>query len=444
MVERDFQQPVRMAPGFAEYPIPSQLGRKRMSGNRPVQTAPEEYGRGTVLTSPEDEARKSTKGRTMVRDRVRALGKDSIYNLTGLVRAFPLDTEDLPSLENQFTFYTHFLGRAEELAIHYTGASPQEFSAVMCNRVTSAMLAIMTGTLEHGDRVISLVPRGRSHPSVQQAVELAGGHFHEVQGTDALEQAIGQSAWKMLVITPLTPSKYHLPDAEVRRAIKIAKETDALVFIDDAHMMSRSIFFEEPVVFELGDVDIAVWSLDKHVPGPRGAAIVGRKELMGKISAQAFQMGLEAQTGHYVAMVRGMEAFDPEPIRRAGELARELYRRVQPRYGDLAYQAGPGVALSAEDFSTVVFQRAGSEDTPLVPSEISTAGCFLLLKHHGGITIPITGYPGAAPTFRLMMHPDGGRFGIDRLEEAVEDTIERTAGLLQKPEEVRELLLGES
>ena len=58
-----------------------------------------------------------TQGRRMVRERVLALGRDSIYNLTGLVRAFPLDSEDLPSLDNQFTFYTHFLGRAEEPAL---------------------------------------------------------------------------------------------------------------------------------------------------------------------------------------------------------------------------------------------------------------------------------------------------------------------------------------
>ena len=46
-----------------------------------------------------------------------ALGKDSIYNMTGLVRTFPLDPEELHSLENWVTFYTHFLERAEELVI---------------------------------------------------------------------------------------------------------------------------------------------------------------------------------------------------------------------------------------------------------------------------------------------------------------------------------------
>ncbi|MEE9532931.1 MAG: aminotransferase class I/II-fold pyridoxal phosphate-dependent enzyme [Acidimicrobiia bacterium] len=408
-----------------------------------MTVGPETYGQGSILARTEDEARRSMQGRRMIRERVMAQGKDSIYNLTGLVRGFPLTLDDLDNLENQFTFYTHYLGRAEAMAVEYTGADPQEFDAAICNRVTSAMLAIMLGTLERGDRVLSLVPRSRSHPSVQQAVELAGAAFHEVQGLEALEQALRQGPWKMLVITPLTPSKNHLPAAEIRRAISLAKASDQIVFVDDAHMMSRSIFYDEPVAFGLGEVDVAVWSLDKHVPGPRGAAIIGRKALMQSISAQVFQFGLEAQSGHYVAMVRGMEAFDPEPIRQAGELARTLFQRLQPRFGPQLYQAGPGVAMAAEDFARAVCEQAGTQETPLAPAEISITGCFLLFEHYGIITIPIVGAPGAAPTFRLMMHPDGARFGLERLEEAVVASIDQTAGLLQKPEAVRQLLLGE-
>jgi L-seryl-tRNA(Ser) seleniumtransferase len=101
------------------------------------------------------------------------------------------------------------------------------------------------------------------------------------------------------------------------------------------------------------------------------------------------------------------------------------------------------VSFSAEDFSEVVYERAGTRQTALVPAEIAITGCFLLLQHHGVITIPITGYPGAAPTFRLMMHPDGGRLGLDRLERAIDDTFDRTAALLQHPAAVKALLLGE-
>ena len=417
-------------------------GNSNDSDGVAVET-PDAYLHSTILSSSVEEAKKSSRGRQMVRDRILALGKDSVYNLTGLVRTFPLDPEDLPGLENQFTYYAYFMGEAEKLAIEEMGGREGQHGAVICNRVTSAMLAIMLPLIERGDRVISVVQKGRSHPSVQQAVELVGGSFYEVTGVDALEEALSQGTWKMLVITPLTPSKYHIPAEDVRRASEMAKQKDMLVFSDDAHMISRCVFYDEPRAFELGDIDVAVWSIDKHVPGPRGAAIVARQDLMESIQAQAFQYGLEAQSGHYVAMLRGMQALDTDRVEEASDLAREAFDRFSGRYGDRVYQAGPGVAFSAEDFSQMVLDRAEDKDTPLVPGEISTTGCFLLLREYGGITIPITGYPGAAPTFRLMMHPDGGRFGLDNLEEAVEATIDSTVGLLQQPDEVSRLLLGD-
>jgi hypothetical protein len=42
-----------------------------------------------------------------------------------------------------------------------------------------------------------------------------------------------------------------------------------------------------------------------------------------------------------------------------------------------------------------------------------------------------------------MMHPDGGRFGLDRLAQAIDNTFERTAALLRRPNAVKMFLLGE-
>ena len=402
----------------------------------------EAYRYGTILESSVEEAKKSQQGRRMIQERVLSLGKDSVFNLTGLVRTFPLRTEDLPALENQFTFYAYFMGEAEELAIEQMGGHPSRHGAVITNRVTSGMLAIMLALIERGDRVLSVVPKGRSHPCVQQSVELAGGAFHEIVGVDGLEEALSQGTWKMLVITPLTPSKYHLPAADVRRAIALAKEADLLVCSDDAHMVSRCVFHRETATFAIGDIDVAIWSIDKHVPGPRGAAVVAKRDLMDSIQAKAFQFGVEAQSGHYVAMLRGMQALDTRPVEEASALARLAFTRFQNKYGERVYQAGPGIAFPAEEFADLVIERAGDGSTELVPGEISITACFLMLQSYGIITIPITGYPGAASTLRLMMHPDGARLGLDRLEEAVEAAIDSTIGLLQRPDEVRRLLLG--
>ena len=61
-----------------------------------VAVRPASYGCGTILANAADEARKSTQGRRMIRERVMALGQDSIYNLTGLVRTFPLQPQAFP------------------------------------------------------------------------------------------------------------------------------------------------------------------------------------------------------------------------------------------------------------------------------------------------------------------------------------------------------------
>ena len=318
---------------------------------------------------------------------------------------FPWTRRTFRPLDSQFSFYAYFGGRAEELAIRHTGGDPKEHAAVICNRVTSGVLGIMLAMVKRGDRVLSIVSNGRSHPCVQQAVELAGGHFYEVQGVDALEEALKQGPWSMVVITPMTPQKYHLPAADVARTIAAAKGLDLTVVADDAHMASRSIFYDEPASFGLGDIDVTVWSLDKHVPGPRCAAVVAKRELMERIQTQVFQYGLEAQSGHYVAGLRGMEAYDREKVQEAGRLARELMERFRSRYGEYVYQAGPGVAMSAQDFGELALSRAQVRETPLIAEEMSVTASFLMLRDYGMVTIPITGYPGAAPTFRLMMHP---------------------------------------
>ena len=93
----------------------------------------------------------------MIRERVTALGKDSLYNLTGLVRTFPLQPEDLPALENQFTYYTHFLGRAEALAMHAMGAQRVRV------RLPDQLDRIDQGAVEVEQARVDLARRGAVH-----------------------------------------------------------------------------------------------------------------------------------------------------------------------------------------------------------------------------------------------------------------------------------------
>ena len=403
---------------------------------------PTPFADGIILSDPQAQVRKMTNAYRIIRERTLTQGRDSIYNLTGLVRAFPLDPEDLPALSSEMGFIAYFEGRAEPLAIEHMGADPKYHDAVVCNRVTAGMIGIMLALVKKGDRVLSLVPAGRSHPSVQKAVELAGGSIREVQGMAALEEALEGGSWNILVITPITPQKYHLPAVDVGRAIALAKDLGMLVVADDAHMTSRMFAHNEAPTFGLGEFDAGVWSLDKHFPGPRSGVVVGSKDLLSGIRSAVFEHGLEAQSGHYVAGLRAMESFDPQAIRDACDLGRQLLERLQKKYGKAVYPAGPGVAISAEDLHTIVLKRANTGATPLIPGEVSTAACFDMLNRYGIVTICVTGMPGASPTFRLLMHPDGHRLGVGGIEEATEVAIDTVAGLLNEPEKVSQLILG--
>ena len=404
--------------------------------------APKPFADGIILADPQAQVRKMMNAYRIIRERTLASGRDSIYNLTGLVRAFPLDPEDLPALSSEMGFIAYFEGRAEPMAVEHMGGDPQYHDAVVCNRVTAGMLGIMLALVGKGDRVLSLVPAGRSHPSVQKAVELAGGSIREVQGMAAMEEALEGGAWNMLVITPITPQKYHLPAVEVGRAIALAKDRGMLVVADDAHMTSRMFAHNEAPTFGLGEFDAGVWSLDKHFPGPRSGVVAGRKDLLSDIRSAVFEHGLEAQSGHYVAGLRAMESFDPQRIRAACDLGLQLLERLQRKYGTAVYPAGPGVAISAEDLYSLVLKRANANATYLIPGEVSTAACFDMLNRYGIVTICVTGMPGASPTFRLLMHPDGHRLGVGGIEEATEVAMDTVASLLEEPEEVSRLILG--
>src|SRR5919106_1148257 len=80
---------------------------------------PASYGHGTILASAADEAHKSTHGRRMIRERVMALGQDSIYNPPAMhpdVRAYLVQRGIDPSHHRQRRVSAEFL-KASDLVI---------------------------------------------------------------------------------------------------------------------------------------------------------------------------------------------------------------------------------------------------------------------------------------------------------------------------------------
>src|SRR5205814_3277668 len=112
---------------------------------------------------------------------------------------------------------------------------------------------------------------------------------------------------------------------------------ETLVYVDDAHMASRIAFYDEPPTYQVGEIDMAVCSADKHVAGPRAGVMVGRKDLIKEIGSRAYELGLEAQAGQYVGVANALRNFDTRPVKEAGALAKQLLEVLRTRYGTRAY-----------------------------------------------------------------------------------------------------------
>jgi L-seryl-tRNA(Ser) seleniumtransferase len=406
------------------------------------------YARGTILSGPETEVEKLRFGRQLVRQRLETCGPAGLFDLTGLPRAWPLRPEDLPKLESQLSFYAHFEGKAEPLALAYVRADPARHDALLVNRVSAAAFAVMAALLEPGAVVVSLSPRAgsRSHPSVQRAVERVGGRFCEAVGLDAVRGLLDEvPAARMLVVTPITADKRHLPPSEYAEALALARRRGLIVFADDAHMSARCSFFGDPTGFQLGDPDVLVFSSDKHMIGPRAGVLVGRKDLIDRVRRVALEFGLEAQSGQYVAVMRALEQHDPMAIKSAGELVYQLLPMVQAAYGqERAYLAGPGVAIGGEDALEIACEMSGVQRPALVPVEAATIVSLHMLRQHGLANVAALSMPGSAPTIRIMMFRDGHKAGIARMLAGLDDSFKVLAGVLEDPDAARDLILGES
>jgi len=402
------------------------------------------YARGSIIDSEVAESLRQKHAYQIIRDRYAQSGDAGLFNLTGLIRAFPFAPGDEESMRS----YIHFIARSqcelETAALQRLGAVAGEHDGFLATRISAAMIAIMLVLLEEGDRVLSIVPADRSHPSIKQAVKLARGGFEEVIGIEAFEQALARSpAPTVVAITAISPSKHHLPAAEVTKAIALAHARGARVVLDDAHMASRIAIYDEPPSLALAEApDVAVWSLDKHMGGPRSGFVSGDAALVRTIKARALALGVEAQLGQYIAGWHAVERFDPAPVKAAAGMAERVFTTLEGPMAGRGYIAGAGLAVGGEDFLEIVLAKAGRDRCALTPIEAVAFASMTVLERLGAITIPAVGMPGAACTFRLMMYPDGERFGEARYVEAWHTAVDAAAAALDRPDLVRTTLFG--
>lgn len=403
------------------------------------------YARGSILRSSDEEIVRMLRARRIVGERVRRHGKDSVYDLSGMNRGSGITAEDVPHLTSHVPFFERFEGMTEPLALKHMGADPARHAALILNRVSAANFIALTTVLKRGERVFAFAPAGGvTHPSCGRPISMAGADLREFHSYAELRKAWQAGAPRLLLITPISASKRHIPFDEFKQALALPRAAHTLVYVDDAHMASRIAFFDEPPTYQVGEIDLAVCSADKHVAGPRAGVLVGRKDLVTEIGSRAYELGLEAQAGQYVGVGNALRNFDPRAVKQAGELAKRLIEVLAAKYGPKrAYLGGPGVSIAGDDVLEIALERRGTRDKPrLVAVEAAGLVAMQMLEQDGILTIGAVAMPGSAPAVRLMMYPDGLRLGIEPIVASIEGSIERLSRIVQDTAAARTQLLG--
>jgi len=403
------------------------------------------YARGSILKGSDEEVVRMLRARQIVGERVRAGGKESIYDLSGMNRGSGITVEDVPHLTSHVPFFARFEGKTEPLALKHMGADPARHSALILNRVSAANFIALTTVLKRGARVFAFAPAGgQTHPSAVRPIAMAGADLTEFHSYAELAKAWSAGAPRLLLITPISASKRHIPFAEFRQALALPRGAETLVYVDDAHMASRIAFFDEPPTYQVGEIDLAVCSADKHVAGPRAGVLVGRKELVTAIGSRAYELGLEAQAGQYVGVANALRNFNPREVKEAGELAKRLIEVLAEKYGPKrAYLGGPGVSIAGDDVLDIALERSSKRDKPaLVAVEAAGLVSMNMLEQDGIITIGAVAMPGSAPAVRLMMYPDGPRLGIEPIVASLDGSIDRLSRIVHDIAAARSQLLG--
>jgi L-seryl-tRNA(Ser) seleniumtransferase len=404
------------------------------------------YARGNILASTDEEVRRMLRARHIVGALVRSKGEQSVYDLSGMNRGSGITVEDVPRLTSHVPFFAYFEGKTEPLALKHMGADPAKHDALILNRVSAANFIALSTVLKKGDKVFAFAPAGGvSHPSAVRPISMVGAELKEFHTSADLKKAWDVSVPRVLLITPISASKRHIPFAEFKQALALPRNAYTLVYVDDAHMASRIAFFDEPGTFRVGEVDLAVCSADKHVAGPRAGVLVGRKDLITTIGSRAYELGLEAQAGQYVGVGNALRNFDPRAVKEAGELAKELLQVLASKYGpERAYLGGPGVSISGDHVLQIALEKRGKRESPhLVAVEAAGIVAMHMLEHDGILTIGAVSMPGSAPAVRLMMYPDGARVGINGIVASIAGAIERLGDMLYDVAAARAQLLGD-
>ncbi|MEJ8814713.1 selenocysteine synthase [Variovorax ureilyticus] len=407
------------------------------------------FARGRIIRSSVDEARRLRQGQKVAAERVRKLGPESIGVFTGNQREFPLKVEDLKTHCEEWVGPGLFAEELRAAAIAHMGGLPTDGVAAV-NRTSAGIIASIAALAERKSVVSVVPPGGRSHASVIRGCGIARVELHEVQGDKDWAASIEQNKPALVVITTVTSSLEFLDDVVAMDVAAVAKASGAKVLLDEAYgARMRPVLRSGALSLKLGG-DLAITNCDKAgLSGPRSGLLVGRPELVTRVSAKASEFGMEARAPIAASALRSIQRFSPQDLIDEARAGQQLGHALRERMGsELVAVSDLGPMIEEDLALKEVFRRAGksTDNAGITPAEVTSALGMVLLRDYGILTVNTHGQPGARVSVRLK--PTHGAIervgGMARVIEAMDASFTEVARYVAKPEDLTQLILGDT
>jgi L-seryl-tRNA(Ser) seleniumtransferase len=237
-----------------------------------------------------------------------------------------------------------------------------------------------------------------------------------------------------------------LPVEDIRTIIRMAHARNVMVYVDDAGgaRVGPSIF-GQPKMLELG-VDVGATGLDKYgTLGPRFGLMAGRKDLVSRIRAKGFEMGLECRPMLYPAVVRTLDAYSPERIRDLVACTKEVAAELKKVFGDRLFETPVTAQLHADDVLAIAMERGKVTTAPIVPYEATAALCMLMLQDYGMLTVHFVGMPpGGADLLIKFIPPETLKKlgGAAVFAKNMDSSMTKLGNMLRDPRQLHTLFFG--
>lgn len=351
------------------------------------------FGDYMLIKNSLDEMKKREISLKVIKSIIDKKGKNSLCDLTGLSGGFLATQNDLNLLET-------YIGPAifeEELQIvgkeHLGG---EKIFAV--NRTSSGILATILAIVKKNTSVIHFLPEFPAHPSIPRSCKLVGAKYLEFDNIDDFKNNFSENT-SLVVITGSTMDHKILGMKDFKAVINIAKNNNIPVLVDDASgARLRTAIYSQDKAIDLG-ADLVVTSTDKLMMGPRGGLMAGKSELIDKVKTKAHQFGLEAQPPSILAMVKGLEEYDGNNLRKSLSKKEKLVILVDSSFS-MFEETPTGIMVSEKSLEKEVLLN--NEINPNISSkDLCFLWAMILLKEENIITIPAVSMPGASPTIRF-------------------------------------------